>query len=351
MDSSAPDARTRTAGAEPDEPGPGGWPSVSNYWPDAPHRLGPAADPDPTVPLPPYGHVRDPFRLVRPLEPAAGPAAPPRDGGSAAGGPAPRRRLRPLLAGAAAVALLGGAGGALAVLVLDHTERPVITVPGPATPADAAPSAEPVPVLPPAPSTPPESAGRAKRMTIELVSSLATVTVRTRDLGDDLVRVRTPDGVKARLTRSDGRVRLLLTRGGEPVAAAAQVTLDDELRWTVRVGGGAAEGVLDLTRIAPVAVELAGGGARIDLRLPAANGVLPVRVIDGVNALRLRTPAEVPVRFRARAGAGKVDLYGRITRTGIARGDVIRTPPGGTAAGRIDVDATGGLGSLTVTRV
>jgi hypothetical protein len=133
------------------------------------------------------------------------------------------------------------------------------------------------------------------------------------------------------------------------VAAPAEITLDDDVRWTVRLRGGARQGVLDLTGSAPERVELAGGGARIDLRLPDTRGALPVRIADGINRLRLHTASEVPVRVRAREGAGAVTLYGS-TQDGVARGGVVTAGGGAGDGGRIEVDAEAGLGTLTVER-
>lgn len=334
---------------------PAALPSISDYWPDAPHRMGPAPDvvADGT---PADEPVRDPFRLVRPGEPAGLPDAGPDDEAAA---PRPGR-LRALLTGTVAAVLLFGAGTVLAALVRgDERPAPVLAVPAPETSAPP-PPAEVVPATvlpqettpaattpPPRAESPPPPAAGPGRLTFELTGSLATMTVRTGDVGPDLLSVRTARGVRPGITRGDRTVRLTLTRGGKAVAADAEVILDEDVRWVVRAAGGAKRGVLDLTGGAPAAVELAGGGARIDLLLPGSAGVLPVRVLDGVNELRLHTPAEVPVRFRARAGAGRVDLYGS-TRDGVARGGVVTTGPDGAAPPGIDVDATGGLGSLTV---
>lgn len=362
MDSSTSDGDLRAARPGPPASGrvPPALPAISDYWPDAPHRAGPA-------PGPQDGGIGQPLEVVRhPSRPVHGrvtettetvPDEEPRR---------PRRRFPLALGYALAAVLLAGAGTVLAGLVRgdDRPTAGVVAVPAPETTpprlASEAPQV-PVPVQPAEPTrsaattasvspsvSPPVSAAPApEAATFELRSSLATVTVRSGEVGSELIRVDAPDGVEPRITRTGGSVRLTLTRAGAPVAAPAEVTLDDDVRWSVRLSGGASRGVLDLTGSAPVRLDLAGGGASIDVRLPATRAVLPVRIADGINQLRLRTPAEVPVRVRAREGAGQVTLYGD-RRGGVARGGVVATRDDAQERPGIEVEAEEGLGGLTV---
>jgi hypothetical protein len=67
----------------------------------------------------------------------------------------------------------------------------------------------------------------------------------------------------------------------------------------------------------------------------------------GVNRFEVRTADGVPVRIRARRGAGQVVLNGR-TDDGVARGASFLSPDWAGSADRIDLDAVAGVGTLRV---
>lgn len=335
----------------PAEPAGTGWPSVSDYWPDDPDqqqqppaRRSPAEQPD-----------EDGITWIGAD-----------DGPGALGGSRGRRSLF-VLGCVLAAALLVVTGAVLAALVKQAHEKPVdtaaVTPPAPsgtgntaaaqvAPPATADPSAATgAATLAPAPTsaatTPPPS--RPVSATFELAGVAPAVTLHTRDLGTDLYRVTVGKGATAepRVSAKGTVFRLALTHNGKAAQAPVDVTLNSAIRWAVRLTGGATKDVLDFGDSSLAAVELAAGASLIELTLPPASGTLPVRVSAGVSELRVATAKNDPIRLDLRAGAGKVALDGR-TRNGVGRGTVLTTSGWADATNRVDLQATVGVGELTV---
>ncbi|GAB1640505.1 hypothetical protein [Krasilnikovia sp. MM14-A1259] len=294
--------------------------------------------------------------VERPAEVAADTAAAAgRSDGGAADDEGPRiiaappkpRRIVVLLGGALALALLVGSAVVLAALT-SNTEPdlpPIAVGPGdpPASPATATAAAPTTtPATPSATASPSATTAPARAARLELLDSTTSLRIRAGDTGRDLVRVR---GGQARTDATGTAVRL----APDPGVAAVEVTLNAEVRWTVRTTSGITEGVLDLSAARVSAVDLAGGAARVELTLPRPNGTLPIRIGAGVNELRVHAPAAVPLRIRAGGGANRIVIDGR-TVDGVPRGEAVSTTDFAAAGNRVDIDAAAGLGTVTVDR-
>ncbi|RZU54344.1 hypothetical protein EV385_6295 [Krasilnikovia cinnamomea] len=246
------------------------------------------------------------------------------------------RRIVVWLGGTLAVALLAGSAVVLAALTRDpDTDPPPISV-GPGQ-TRAAPTTLAAPGR-----TPSSAPTRARAARLELAGATTSIRVRVADTGRDLVRV---SGGRARADRAGTVVRVTPAQG----APAVEITLDLDVRWTVRTTAGVTEARLDLGAARLAAVDLAGGAARVELTLPRPGGTVPVRVGAGVNELRLHAPAGCPLRIRAGGGANRVVIDGRV-RDGVPRGGSVATADFAGATDRLDVDAVAGLGTVTVDR-
>lgn len=331
--------------AEPGTPVPPNWPSISDYWPDRPHRADPTAPPAGTGPQAP------PLRT--------GPPAPPPPVAVASGAGRVRRGRRALFAAAAvlAAALIGGAG--FAAVRSDRAEPPAAAPPAAAPQSDPADPALAIPVpVAPKPSATPEATPSAPatasapargltEATFDLVSDVTAINLRTADLGGDLYRISAPTGssVRPRVAVSGSRVALSLVRNGRRGTAAVDVVLAGDVRWNLRVSGGVKTGALDLGDARLAAVDLRGGATRIDLTLPPPDGTFTVRMSGGINQFRVFTADRVPARVVAKRGAGKVTLFGRV-QDGVARGGSVTTPDFDGSDDRIQIDAVAGMGTL-----
>ncbi|WP_433360471.1 hypothetical protein ACQPZX_26785 [Actinoplanes sp. CA-142083] len=344
----------------------GEWPRIADYWPDAPHRMGPQADYYPgdgpaeaTAPEPhgnapyanePYTTETQPSRLISPPPPPA------------------RKGLRFLLGVLAVTVFLGGSVIVLGRMVLRNDETSVAVNTPPAagtTPPATAGTNPPVSVEPQAPPTasaepsspattkpataaadPPFSSG-----TFELGSDVAVLNVSVAAIGADPVRVSAPDGsgIKPELDRDGSTVRLTATvaegsEGTEPIT----VRLNSKITWSVRMTGGVRNAKFSLANGWVRRIDLNGGAARIDMSLPTSGETLPIRMTGGVNTWNITTAKEVPVKVLLRDGGGQVTLNGDRTR-GIDRDTRLRADGADDVeSGGLDIDAVAGLGTLIV---
>ncbi|MDR7276716.1 hypothetical protein [Catenuloplanes atrovinosus] len=340
---------SRAAGA------PAGWPSIADYWPDAPHRIGPEADVyhlDDTEAVMPNAAVvravapkaepseaepRDPFEDLVLAEDLAPPE--PHWNGETAAAPVVRRRGRVLATVAFAALLLAGLTAAIVVQVPDGEQGTT------AAPPVEAPAREERPAL--TASAPLDGREEAS---FALLTEVTILTVRSTALDGELFRISAPEGggVRPNAVTSDGEVRLFLEEtGDEDATATVEVLLSDEVRWSVRLLAGVDEGTVDLSAAAVSEVTLAGGATSIDLSLPSPDGTLPISLTKGANRLTVRTPARVPARAAIRQGAGTVEIDGA-TRSGIAKGEVFQSRDWRSATDRLDLDASAGLGTLRI---
>jgi len=329
------------------------WPRISDYWPDAPHRMSPKADYYPGEDAPAaaapsaYGKKEaEPARLISPPPPPA------------------RRGLRLILGALAMLVFLGGSVVVLARLVLrdDATTATGVASP-PAATAEPAPS-PPVSVVPSpattpttaAASTPPQTGTIAPPATLpftsgsfELASDVAVINVSVAAIGTDPVRVSTPggSGLKTRLTRDGSSVQLTTQIVDKNGSGQVDVQLNSKVTWSLRMTGGAREENFALAKAWVRRIDLIGGVARISMALPTPDETLPIRMTGGVNTWKITTPARVPVKALLRDGGGKAILNGDET-DGIDRNTTLRAGGGNNDSGGLSIDAVAGLGTLIV---
>ncbi len=195
-------------------------------------------------------------------------------------------------------------------------------------------------------------AGR-DQATLDLLSGVTAVTVTAADLGDVLYRVRTPDGGRMvpGVSDLDGRIGVQLsdTGNGAPDKGVVAVELNRDVRWTVRFTAGATSNTADLRGLREIGgVEYIGGVSAIELSLPSAKGVVPVRMSGGAGTFRVHLPQDRPVRVVAGGGAGSVTVDGT-RHDGVSGGATFQS--GDTAAAdRFEIDNTAGVSSVIVDR-
>ncbi|MEV0944722.1 hypothetical protein [Micromonospora wenchangensis] len=188
-----------------------------------------------------------------------------------------------------------------------------------------------------------------RQATFELLDGVTSFRLRTDDLGADLYRISSPAdaGLTPRPVVSGDRVQLRVTRRDRPGRGVVDVTLNARVTWRLRLVGGVSDHVLDLTGARLSGVELIGGAARIDLRLPPTTGTRTVRMTGGVNQFVVHAPDGPPVRVRAVSGAGSVVWYGD-RRDGLARGATVGSPNWDRSPDRLYLDLVAGANTVTV---
>ncbi|WP_148307836.1 hypothetical protein [Actinoplanes friuliensis] len=190
-----------------------------------------------------------------------------------------------------------------------------------------------------------------KPASFALVNGADVVRVSVGDLGTDLFEVSTPAESKVvpKVDVDGSSVVAGLRDTGLGGPAVVTVVLSDDVRWGVRLAGGASDQAVDLTGGPGGDVDFAAGTSRAEVSLPAATGTQRVTLGGGASQLLVHLTGDAPVRVATKNGAGDVTIDGQ-NRTGVAGGTVFVAPGWDTASNRFDVDATSGVSSLTVAR-
>jgi hypothetical protein len=91
--------------------------------------------------------------------------------------------------------------------------------------------------------------------------------------------------------RGDGALPAVLPGGWlRPwVRRGGQMTLNQDVAWTIRVRRGVAHLDADLRDLRVESVETSHGASRVELRLPRPSGVVPVRIAGGAAHVQVTT--------------------------------------------------------------
>jgi len=198
------------------------------------------------------------------------------------------------------------------------------------------------------------AAGRT-HAALEVVSGTSFLDISVAKLGGTLLQASTPAGAPVRPVLSGSRLIVLSLTGDKPAghgqssSYAVRVVLSSAVTWSLDLAGGTQRTDVDLRggRVGGIAVT--AGSDIFDVSLPRPAGTLPFLFAGGASQFSLSLPGGVPVRVTAGGGAAFLTVDGQ-SLTGVAGGTVL-TPPGWAAAtARVDVDATAGVSSLTVSR-
>jgi hypothetical protein len=278
----------------------------------------------------------------RPVRPATAPGPQPEAPRQQAPEEAPDRRVGGTAWIGAAIAVAIGAT-LVAVLASLSGNRGGNTPAGPA-PGVAIPTEDRVATGP-----------RGSRQEAEFVVTNGTesIAIRAVDLGDTLYRVSTPGPgalVPTVVDNNDGRIELTLGDSGLAGPATVDVLLNSAVTWRLRLAGGGSQESVDFTGGRLAGVELVAGAGKIELTLPAAQGLIPVRLGGGAGELLVHVPTGMPTRVRvAGAGAGTVTVDGK-TQRGVAGGTAFAPPGWDKAKDRYDIEVVAGVAVVTVDR-
>ncbi|MGZ6255666.1 MAG: hypothetical protein ACXWMB_01450 [Candidatus Limnocylindria bacterium] len=107
----------------------------------------------------------------------------------------------------------------------------------------------------------------------------------------------------------------------------------------------ASKTVLDLRELRIRTLGIKTGASETRVNLPRAAGVTRVTSESGAAAVFFTVPADVAARIRTKMALGGSDIdTARFPRVG----DVWESPDFATATNRVEIEAQGGLGSVTV---
>jgi hypothetical protein len=187
--------------------------------------------------------------------------------------------------------------------------------------------------------------------TFSLVNGADVVAVKVGDLGTDLFEVSTPAESKVvpKVDVNGSAVVAGLRDTGLNGPALVTVVLSDDVRWSVRMAGGASDQTVDLRGGPGGEVDFSAGTSRAEVALPAGSGIQRVVLGGGASQLTVHLTGSAPVRVTAKDGAGEVSVDGQV-HSGVPGGSVYTAPGWDTAADKFDIDATSGVSSMTVAR-
>jgi DNA-binding MarR family transcriptional regulator len=124
------------------------------------------------------------------------------------------------------------------------------------------------------------------------------------------------------------------------------IVLNATVPWAIEMRGGVSSWKADLRSIRLESFELKGGASAIDLTLPAPAGVVPIRMIGGVNRVSIVRPVGTAVGLEIKGGIGEVVLDGE-TRKGFGRLS-FESPGASDSPDRYEIEILGGAAKLAI---
>ena len=91
-----------------------------------------------------------------------------------------------------------------------------------------------------------------------------------------------------------------------------ELVLTAAVPWAIELRGGGSRVQADLRELALRSFDLTGGASRVELRLGRPDGVVPVRLAGSLNEVTVRRPADVPVRLRVAGATRRVEVDGQL---------------------------------------
>jgi DNA-binding MarR family transcriptional regulator len=125
-----------------------------------------------------------------------------------------------------------------------------------------------------------------------------------------------------------------------------EIVLNAGIPWAIEMRGGVSTWTADLRAIRLESFELKGGASAIELTLPAPVGVVPIRMIGGVNRVSIYRPVGAGVGLEIKGGIGEVTLDGE-SRKGFGHLS-FESPGASDSADRYEIEITGGAAKLAI---
>ena len=166
---------------------------------------------------------------------------------------------------------------------------------------------------------------------------------------DDLYRAQF-EGPVPQVRLREGTVTIQYKGFGKPWdwrKRNADISLNRKLPWRVEVVGGANKLQGELGSVDLRSFDLMGGADSLRLSLGTPTGEVPIRVVGGVNKLRIDRPTGVPVRLKIAGGAGGIELD-RQRLGSTAGGTVLESTGVAGASDLFEIEITGGAAKVQV---
>jgi hypothetical protein len=146
------------------------------------------------------------------------------------------------------------------------------------------------------------------------------------------------------LREQDSQRNSLFKYGNDEAVWDLRLTPATPMRLTIEAGVGQA--TLDLTQLELTELDLKTGVGTTTLTLPK-EGHVQAHIEGGVGNTTIRVPAGVAVRLTIDAGVGSVSVPANYWH----QGDVYVSPDFDSAANRVDLTASSGVGTITIQQI
>lgn len=155
------------------------------------------------------------------------------------------------------------------------------------------------------------------RMRLTIASGMADARIRIDPDATDLIAIEYGDGMPPRVRTSASDVRVSFPVGtiGSWLRAAfagesrdIEIVLHPAVEWTVQIRGGLSHFEADLTAGKLARLEISGGVSDARFDLPAASGIVPIRISGGASDLALRRPIDTGVAIAVSGGIAGLRL-------------------------------------------
>jgi hypothetical protein len=124
------------------------------------------------------------------------------------------------------------------------------------------------------------------------------------------------------------------------------IALNANIPWAIELRGGVSSWAADLRTITLVSFELRGGASKIELKLPAPSGIVPIRIQGGMTRVALLRPRGVAAGLEVHGGVSEVSVDGeRIKGLGQLS---MQTPGAAEATDRYEIEVAGGASKVSI---
>ena len=197
-----------------------------------------------------------------------------------------------------------------------------------------------------------ERAGGLSSASLEVDYGAATIDVQAGSLGDSLYQAHVdyPSGENPptiSLDRETGSLQIHESSSFSPFhlfggrRRQMQITLTDQIPWSIQIGGGAANLRLDLRHAKLTKLEISGGAHQVDAQLPNPKGTVLISVSGGANNVTMVAPAQSPWRIAVSGGVSAVTINGSSSQN--LGGDFQQqSTEYGSATDRFNIEISGG---------
>jgi hypothetical protein len=201
-----------------------------------------------------------------------------------------------------------------------------------------------------------ERLGGLSAASLDLNYGAATIDVKAASLADTLYQAHVdyPSGENPptiSLDRESGTLQIRESSSFSPFhlfggsRRHVQLTLTDQVPWSIQIGGGAATLRLDLRHAQLSKLDISGGANQLDAQLPSPKGTLTINVSGGANNVAIVAPPHTQWRVAVSGGVSAVTING--SSSGNLGGDFQQQSPGYNAAtDRVDIVISGGASHL-----